>query len=252
MASSPSLTTFSPASSMVATATTPPMTIMHSTLRVSSTVPAISTRTSPDQGTITTFTSSWGIGSNAEEGLAMWLNAYTTGDGVPWYTYPRRESEDPSLYSTCGLEWSSSFFQWASTGIDISTLTGYSCYDYAPSPSWSCFQNFTKERGSDFTCTSIAARNKLGACQYRGTNESTFVCDNTAQTPLWTCSNTATPEAVFGSAFFNAAKEFPFTASPPCCGGCTYTAGDVQVYYWPPATTSPLTILLSNSKGFTL
>jgi hypothetical protein len=48
------------------------------------------------------------------------------------------------------------------------------------------------------------------------------------------------------------AQSFPFTASPPCCGGCCFTAGDVQVYHWPPATTSPLVSMLVNSEGFTL
>jgi hypothetical protein len=45
---------------------------------------------------------------------------------------------------------------------------------------------------------------------------------------------------------------FPFVAKPPCCGVCTFTAGDVQVYHWPLATEVPFTTRLVNSNGFTL
>lgn len=48
----------------------------------------------------------------------------------------------------------------------------------------------------------------------------------------------------------NKAKSFPFTASPPCCRGCSFTAGEVQVYHWP--TTSPLFSILSNTDGLKL
>jgi hypothetical protein len=45
---------------------------------------------------------------------------------------------------------------------------------------------------------------------------------------------------------------FPFTATEPCCSGCGFSAGDVQVYHWPITTTAPSITMLVNSEGFTL
>ncbi|PMD37465.1 hypothetical protein L207DRAFT_585801 [Hyaloscypha variabilis F] len=80
-----------------------------------------------------------------------------------------------------------------------------------------------------------------------------FSCFNHAPAPgalVRQCWNTST-EWTMLQTFQAEAQSFPFTASPPCCGGCSFTAGDVQVYHWPPATTSPLVSMLVNSEGFT-
>ena len=47
---------------------------------------------------------------------------------------------------------------------------------------------------------------------------------------------------------------FSYTAprDPPCCSTCTFTAGDVQVYHWPVATSTPSITELVNTAGFTL
>jgi hypothetical protein len=47
------------------------------------------------------------------------------------------------------------------------------------------------------------------------------------------------------------APPFQFTASKPCCSICTFTAGDVRVYYWPPSASTPLVSRLVNSNDFT-
>jgi hypothetical protein len=81
-----------------------------------------------------------------------------------------------------------------------------------------------------------------------------FSCFNHAPAPgalVRQCWNTSTEWAMLQT-FQAEAQSFPFTASPPCCDGCSFTAGDVQVYHWPPATTSPLVSMLVNSEGFTL
>jgi hypothetical protein len=57
--------------------------------------------------------------------------------------------------------------------------------------------------------------------------------------PCWTITDSALPP-------------FSFTASPPCCSSCTYTAGDVKVYYWPMTSAPPSVTMLVNSDGFTL
>ncbi|KAE9370006.1 hypothetical protein N431DRAFT_344499 [Stipitochalara longipes BDJ] len=158
-------------------AASPLMTIMHATLSVSSTVPTV-------------------------KAIAFDLNPYATDMDEPYYTFSRKESESPSLYSRCGLLWRTSFFQWISTAVENSTLL------------------------DEFTCFRTATRN-----------------------PVWDCE-TADKEWELVTTFYSEAEAFPFTASPPCCGGCTFTAGDVQVYHWP-ATTSPLVSLLTNSQGFT-
>lgn len=49
-----------------------------------------------------------------------------------------------------------------------------------------------------------------------------------------------------------AASSFDFTASKPCCYGCTISGGTVQVFYWPTETQSPPLSTLINADGFTL
>ncbi|KAE9375957.1 hypothetical protein N431DRAFT_464019 [Stipitochalara longipes BDJ] len=86
-----------------------------------------------------------------------------------------------------------------------------------------------------------------------GTLLDKFSCFNNAVAPgalVRSCWNISTEWAMLQT-FETEAQSFPFTASPPCCRGCSFTAGDVQVYHWPPATTSPLVSMLSNSEGFT-
>ena len=45
---------------------------------------------------------------------------------------------------------------------------------------------------------------------------------------------------------------FSYTPTTPCCGTCALTAGNVQVYHWPQATTTPSICELVDSNGFTL
>jgi hypothetical protein len=81
-----------------------------------------------------------------------------------------------------------------------------------------------------------------------------FSCFNTVTNEVnlvRACYNSSTEWAMMNT-FATEARSFRFTASPPCCGGCSFTAGDVQVYHWPPATTSPLVSILVNSEGFRL
>jgi len=49
-----------------------------------------------------------------------------------------------------------------------------------------------------------------------------------------------------------AESSFDFTASEPCCYGCTLSGGTVQVFYWPTETQSPPISTLVNDVGFTL
>jgi hypothetical protein len=87
-----------------------------------------------------------------------------------------------------------------------------------------------------------------------GTLLDKFSCFNGAVAPgalVRSCWNISTEWKMLET-FETEARSFPFTASPPCCGGCSFTAGDVQVYRWPSATTSPPVSMLANSEGFTL
>jgi len=47
-------------------------------------------------------------------------------------------------------------------------------------------------------------------------------------------------------------RDFPFTATSPCCSSCTFTAGSFQVYHWPQVTAVPSISKLVNAYGFTL
>lgn len=188
--------------STTTTATAPLITVMHSNPIVSSTISVEST-SSPSPARLTTIPW-WGTKPYLEEAIAFDLNPYATDMGEPYYVYSRKELEDQSLYSRCGLSWRTSFFQWISTAVESSTLL------------------------DQFTCFKTATHN-----------------------PAWDCE-TADKEWELMTTFYSEARAFPFTASPPCCGGCTFTAGSVQVYHWPLATTSPLVSILVNSQGFKL
>ena len=88
----------------------------------------------------------------------------------------------------------------------------------------------------------------------KGTLINKFSCFNDAAAPgalIRLCGDVTTEYNMLDS-FVSAARSFPFTASSPCCGTCSFTAGNVQVYHWPPATTSPLISMLVNIEGFTL
>ena len=88
-----------------------------------------------------------------------------------------------------------------------------------------------------------------------GTLLDQFSCYKTATTlfedPIMACEYDV-PENGLLSTVLSELSQFPFTASTPCCGQCTFTAGDVQVYHWPAATTTPSVSLLVNSEGYTL
>jgi len=47
-------------------------------------------------------------------------------------------------------------------------------------------------------------------------------------------------------------SEFSYTASSPCCSSCTLWGGDVSVYYWPPAATTPLPATSTMANATTL
>ncbi|KAE9364936.1 hypothetical protein N431DRAFT_446650 [Stipitochalara longipes BDJ] len=49
----------------------------------------------------------------------------------------------------------------------------------------------------------------------------------------------------------NPSTMMPFTASPPCCGSCSFTVGAAQVYQWPLYSQPPSISSLVNQAGFT-
>ncbi len=85
-----------------------------------------------------------------------------------------------------------------------------------------------------------------------GTLMDQFHCYKTASyNPLMDCEGDENDNKIISTVLAELSL-FPLTASSPCCAKCTFTAGDVQVYHWPLATTSPLVSMLVNSEGFTL
>ncbi|KAE9372525.1 hypothetical protein N431DRAFT_536384 [Stipitochalara longipes BDJ] len=87
-----------------------------------------------------------------------------------------------------------------------------------------------------------------------GTLMDQFSCYKTAtspmQDPIMACEDDVKENGLLSTVLAELSR-FPFTASTPCCGQCTFTAGDVQVYHWPAATTTPSISLLVNTEGFT-
>jgi hypothetical protein len=88
-----------------------------------------------------------------------------------------------------------------------------------------------------------------------GTLLDRFSCYKTAtslfQDPVYACEDYEKENELLSTVLAELSR-FPFTASTPCCGQCSFTAGDVQVYHWPAATTTPSVSLLVNAEGYAL
>jgi hypothetical protein len=193
-----SLTSSWPASP-IATVTAPLKTTIYSSPSVSSVIPAVITSSPslPHSNVIPWW---------AESRIADALDPYTDVRGEPYFTQIRRETLDPSIYSSCELVWRTSFSQWLSTSIEQSTLLDrFTCYNTGKSYEQSSFD----------------------------------------------CLDAAGDDALI-TTFWSEASSFRFTASSPCCGGCTFTAGNVQVYRWPVTTVSPQVTMVTNTNNFTL
>lgn len=60
------------------------------------------------------------------------------------------------------------------------------------------------------------------------------------------------PATCCGSYEYASFAGMPYTASSPCCGGCSFSIGDAQVYHWPDSTIPPSIPTLVNQAGYTL
>lgn len=70
--------------------------------------------------------------------------------------------------------------------------------------------------------------------------------------PLPRSEPTTTRCATSRHTFGTLPSVFPFQPSSPCCDKCSITAGDIQVYRWPPSSAGLSYSTLVNSNSFTL